>query len=76
MTKNVTLRLNEDLLRAAKHRAVEEDVSLSRWIANVVEKEVGRRESFAKCRERALARLEKGYHLGGKPLTREQMHER
>jgi hypothetical protein len=27
-------------------------------------------------RDEALARLEKGFHLGGKPLTRTQIHER
>jgi hypothetical protein len=36
MTKNVTLRMDEEILRQAKHVAVEENMSLSAWIADVV----------------------------------------
>ena len=43
MTKNITLRMDEEVLRKAKHIAVEHDMSLSAWIA-----EIGR----ASCRER------------------------
>ena len=37
MTKNITLRMDEDVLRKAKHLAVEENKSLSAWIAELVE---------------------------------------
>ncbi|MFW6133622.1 MAG: DUF6364 family protein [Planctomycetota bacterium] len=76
MTKNVTIRIDEELLRAAKHQAVEHDQSLSQWVAGLLAREVTRQDSLEQARQRALKRLEKGVHLGGKPLTREQMHER
>ncbi len=37
MTKNITLRMDEELLRRAKHVAVEEDKSLSAWIADLIQ---------------------------------------
>lgn len=38
---NVTLKLDDELCRKARHRAVDADMSLSKWVAQVVEKEVG-----------------------------------
>ena len=31
---------------------------------------------FLKVKERALLRLEKGFHLGGRPLSRKDIYER
>jgi len=38
MTKNITLRMDEQLLKDVKHIAVEEDMSVSAWINQLVEK--------------------------------------
>ncbi|MGF1450379.1 MAG: hypothetical protein ACFB20_13310 [Opitutales bacterium] len=38
---NVTLKLADDLCKQARHRAVDEGVSLSRWVATLVERELG-----------------------------------
>lgn len=37
---NVTITLREELCKAARHRAVDSGQSLSRWIADVVLREV------------------------------------
>ena len=37
---NVTLKLPDELCKAAKHRAVDESLSLSKWIAQLVEREL------------------------------------
>lgn len=37
---NVTLKLPDDLCRAAKHRAIEEDKSLSAWMTSLVLREL------------------------------------
>ena len=76
MTKNITIRMDEELLRKVRHRAVDENMSASRWIAKVVgDAAEEQHEHQAACR-RALHRLDQGFHLGGNPLTREQTHER
>jgi|LakMenEpi03Aug12_release.lakeMendotaPanAssembly.Ray.scaffolds.fasta_scaffold1727586_1 hypothetical protein len=39
---NVTITLDDDLCREARHRAVDEGKSLSSWLAGVIRKEVGK----------------------------------
>jgi hypothetical protein len=41
---NVTLKLPDDLCRAAKHRAVDQSKSLSQWMADLVRRELGKTE--------------------------------
>ena len=44
---NVTLKLNDQLCREARHRAVDRGLSLSAWMAEVLERELARSESVA-----------------------------
>ena len=37
---NVTIKLENDLCRRARHRAVDVDLSLSAWIARIVSREL------------------------------------
>lgn len=74
--KNITLKLDEAVLRKAKHAAVEEDQSLSEWVSNLIVSAIIRDEEFHSSRKRALSKIDKGFHLGGKVLSREQTHER
>ncbi len=76
MTKNVTLRLDEDLIRELRHQAVDSNQSLSAWIATVLQRESKDTGPFDRARTRALRRLHRGFQLGGKPLSREEAHAR
>lgn len=76
MTRNVTLRMDEDLLAELRHRAVDAHMSLSAWITATLESLVPRASEVDAARTRAIARMEQGYHLGGKPMTREEIHAR
>jgi hypothetical protein len=76
MTRNVTLRMDADILKKCRYAAVEEDMSLSQWIAVHVAGMIKKRDLFDQAKERSLNRLRKGYHLGGKVLSRETLHER
>ncbi len=76
MTKNVTIRLNEAILKQCRHAAVEEEKSLSGWISDTLIKTISEKNEFLKAKERALKRLNKGFHLGKKPLSRKALHER
>ena len=42
---NVTLKLPDDLCRQARHYAVDEDKSLSAWVADLLSREVSMRQN-------------------------------
>ncbi len=76
---NVTVTLPEDLLREARHMAVDQGVSLSKFLASLVEERVRSSERYAAARERALSMMRSGLKLGmpDRPTwTREELHER
>ena len=74
MSKNVTIRLDESILRKCRHAAVEVDKSLSQWVADLMVDAVSAADIQHAARERALRRLEKGFSLGGTPLSREEIY--
>jgi predicted transcriptional regulator len=76
MTKNLTLRIDQELLKALRHRANGARMTLSAWITSVLAGTVRRENDLSAVRERAIQRLEKGFHLGGKPVSRESLHAR
>jgi hypothetical protein len=76
MGRNVTLRLDEAIIRKAKHAAVEHDQSLSEWVAGLITHAVSKKARSISARDKALRRMGRGFHLGGTPLSREETHER
>jgi hypothetical protein len=76
MGKNVTLRLDESIIRQAKHAAVERDQSLSEWIVGLITHAVSKNSRSQSAKEKALRVMKQGFHLGGNALTREESHER
>ena len=76
VTKNITLKLKEDLLKRVRHLAVDDDKSVSSWVADVIEQAVRDRDEYEKARRGAVGVLREGFHLGGKPLNRDSVHER
>lgn len=74
--KNITLKLDEQLIRRVRHLAVDEETSVSAWVAGLIETALRDRDAYEAARKGALADLEKPLHLGGIPLTREEIHSR
>jgi hypothetical protein len=77
--QNVTLSLSKPLLRKAKILAVERQTSLSALLAGALENLVQDRHDYEQAKDRALARMKKGFHLGTNgriTWTRESLHER
>ncbi|MBT4499477.1 MAG: hypothetical protein HOC74_17235 [Gemmatimonadetes bacterium] len=74
MSKNVTIRLDEAVIKKCRHAAVETDKSLSQWIADELVKVVSAQDVEQAAKKRALRRLEAGFSLGGKPLTRGEIY--
>ena len=77
MARNITLKLDEVLIRKAKVRAAQQATSLSRLLTQQLEKALKDEDSYEASRRRALALLEQGFHLGGRrPGPRAAWHER
>ncbi len=76
MTKNVTLKLDASLLRKCRQLAVAQDKSLSQWVTELLQRAVVEEPAYARAKKRALERLNAGFRLGGRPMLREDLHER
>jgi len=75
MKRNVTVQLDEALLKHSRHLAVEEDMSLSEWIGTLIKNAVQKKGDKENSKKKAIALLNKPFKLGGKVLSREEMHE-
>lgn len=77
--QNVTVSLSAPLLREVRHMAVDQGVSLSRFIALLLEQEVQGRRRYHAAKERQVALLRAGLPLGkdGRiSWERSELHER
>lgn len=75
--KNITLSLNEDLLRKVRIMAAEEGKAVSQLVSELLEERLRRKKGVSVARKRSLSRLANPpFSLGGKPLSREEVHER
>ena len=76
MTKNITLRMDEQLLKDVKHIAIERDMSVSAWITQAVEKATKKDVRYEEAKDFALKAMEEAPAYGGKLFTRDELHER
>jgi len=74
MPKNVTIWLDDQIIKNCRHVAVEEDKSLSQWIADERVKVVSAQDMKDEAKKRALKRLGDGLSLGGTPFPREEIY--
>jgi hypothetical protein len=77
--RNVTLSLPVHVLKKARHRAIEEDTSLSGLLAGYVERIVNEAAERSRATERIRWRLDRGLNLGTEgsiDWRREDLHER
>ena len=74
---NITIKVDAGLARDAKVFAARRGISLSRLVAQHLERLVRGDQVYAASRRRALARLRQGYDMGGDgPLSRDEAHDR
>jgi len=76
MKQNITLSLDKRLLQKARVLAVKRSTSVSRLLSDELASIVKEAEQYEKSRRRALSDLEQGFHLGGTPAFRDELHER
>jgi hypothetical protein len=77
MKSNITLKIEEDLLREARVLAAEEGSSISALLAARLEQVVRERKGYDQARRSAVARLRSGFELRWTPTrSRSELHER
>lgn len=74
--RNLTLQLDGDVIRNARVIAAKRSTSLSRMVAEQIEQIVQADSAYRASEREALKILHRGFHLGGKPLKRDELHER
>lgn len=70
-----TIELPDSILRLTKIEAARRRTSLKNLVIEGLEKVLREAESKPDPSD-AIARLERGFHLGGQPLSREESHAR
>lgn len=77
MATNITIKIDDELARAAKVYAAQHGTSLSRLVAEQLEREISRGRAYASAKTRALQSLQSARPLGWqKPLSRDEIHDR
>jgi len=77
MKQNITLALDKELLKRVKVLAAKKDTSVTKLLTRQLARIVSEEDHYESSKKRALARLKKGFHLGGQILAqREELHER
>ncbi len=75
--KNLTLRLEEEVIRQARVLALKEGLSVSALLARHVEESVRTADEYETARRQALRSLKRGFDMGVEHNTpREELHER
>jgi len=77
MKQNITLSLDREIIKKAKVLAAKKEASVTKLLAEQLTRIVSEDDQYGFSKRRALARLRKGFHLGGRILAkREELHER
>jgi hypothetical protein len=78
MAQNLTVSLEPDTIRRAKILAARRSTSVSRLVADEIERLVREDEAYEQARVEALAELESAPDLGsgGRLPTRAELHDR
>jgi len=74
---NITLKLDRDLLREVRILAAEKDTSISALLTVHLREIVKNHGGYEQAKNRAIARMRKGYNLGfTPPNSRDELHGR
>jgi predicted transcriptional regulator len=76
MRQNLTVSLDKQLIQKLRVIAAERSTSISGMLSDELRRIVERSEQYTNAKQRALEALETGLHLGGKPATRDELHDR
>jgi len=74
--QNLTVQLDRDTIRKARVLAAKRGTSVSAMVAAQIQQSVQAEDAYEAARRSALEWLERGFHLGGGRLNRDELHER
>jgi hypothetical protein len=74
--QNLTVQLDRETIRKAKILAAKRGTSVSGLVAFQINESVEADDTYESARRIALELLERGFHLGGGTLNRDELHER
>lgn len=74
--QNLTVQLDRETIRKAKILAAKRGTSVSGFVAAQIEASVKAEDEYDAARRSALELLERGFHLGGGRVNRDELHER
>ena len=77
MKQNITVQLDQTVIKEAKVIAAKRSTSLSKFLADEITKIAAQESTYDNDKKLAIMRLENGYSLGGdKLLKREELYTR
>ena len=77
MAKNLTITVEEEALRWARHEAAEKGISVSKLVGQMLEREMRQTDAYWKAFERWKQISKKGLDVDApNRLSREETHER
>lgn len=63
--RNLTVQLDAEIVRKARLLAAERSTSISKLVADEIERLVGDEDRYRAAQEHAVREMMTGYHLGG-----------
>jgi hypothetical protein len=77
MKRNITLAVDQRLLKRARVLAAQRGTSVSAMLADELFRILDHETAYEQAKVRALARLSSPFHLGGEKMaSRESLHDR
>ncbi|MDZ7804357.1 hypothetical protein [Thiohalophilus sp.] len=76
MKQNITLSIDKEILTRLKVLAARRSTSVTRLLTDELVQIAKKADRYEQGRRRALHALETGFHLGGQPASRDELHER
>jgi hypothetical protein len=75
-TQNLTIRLPLKTLKKVRVVAAQRGTSISALVVEKIEELAGEDDAYDAARRHALGVLDRGLHLGGRRVNREDLHDR
>lgn len=72
MKQNITVQLDKAVIQDAKVVAAKRSTSLSKFLASEIQRIAAQESNYERNKKSALARLDKGYVLGGAKMPRRE----
>ena len=73
---NFRLTIDSSLLRDIETLVAREGISINALVTELLEDRVKKEQDYEQAKRRALARMRKGFDLGGRPFSRDEIYER